>query len=69
LGHELLLTARGAPPNSDLANMTSSLDAKLRHGKNARPELCQPTVPIVAARRFNRVLCATLSAKIRNALL
>jgi hypothetical protein len=48
--------------------MNSSLDAKARHGRNARLQLCQGTVPIVAAYRFNRVLCATLRAKIRNAL-
>jgi hypothetical protein len=67
-GRDLLLTARAAPPDSDLTDMNSSLDAKVRHGRNAQPQLCQVAVPIVAARRFNSVLCATLRAKIRNAL-
>jgi hypothetical protein len=68
LGRDLLLTARAAPHVSDLTDMNSSLDAKVRHERNARPRLCQVAVPIVAARRFNRVLCATLRAKIRDTL-
>jgi hypothetical protein len=48
--------------------MNSSLDAKLRHGSDAWARLCQAAVPIVAARGFNRVLCATLRVKIRDAL-